>query len=73
MVEMGDFDSVIVAPRGLVDREIDLVLEIYRKLGIPEKGQVSRFPGPHKIDGRDSYPFLDRVLGWNPVRAGGSQ
>jgi len=27
MVEMGDFDGVIVAPRSLVDREIDLVLE----------------------------------------------
>ena len=66
MVEMGDFDSVIVAPRSLVDREIDLVLDTYRKLGIPDKGQVSRFPGPHKIDGRDAYTFLDRVLGWKP-------
>ena len=62
MVEMGDQDGVIVAPRSLVDREIDKVLEIYRKLGIPEKGQVSRFPGPHMIDGRGAFPFLDRFL-----------
>jgi hypothetical protein len=64
MVEMGDFDNVIVAPRSLVDRELDLVLANYRKLGIPDRGQVSRFPGPHKVDGRDAYPFLDRILGW---------
>ena len=64
MVEMGDFDGVIVAPRSLDDREVDTVLDIYKRLGIPERGQVSRFPGPHKIDGRDAYPFLDKMLGW---------
>ncbi len=69
MVEMGDFDGVIVAPRSLVDREIEKVLEIYRKLGIPEKGQVSRFAGPHKVEGRDTYPFLDRWLNWKPLQA----
>lgn len=67
MVEMGDYDGVIVAPRSLVDREIDKVLEIYRKLGIPEKGQVSRFPGPHMVDGRGTFPFLDRCLNWTPL------
>lgn len=66
MVEMGDQDGVIVAPRYLADREVDRALEIYRRLGIPQKGQISRFPGPHKIDGRDTYPFLDRMLGWDP-------
>jgi len=66
MVEMGDFDGVIVSPRSLVDREVDKVLEIYRKLGIPERGQVSRFPGPHMVDGRGAYPFLDRCLNWKP-------
>ena len=66
MVEMGDLDGVIVAPRSLVDRELELVLENYRKLGIPRLAQVARFAGPHKVDGRDAYPFLDRVLGWTP-------
>ena len=67
MVEMGDYDGVIVAPRSLADREIDKALEVYRKLGIPEKGQVSRFPGPHMVDGRGTFPFLDRCLSWTPV------
>ena len=67
MVEIGDQDGVVIVPRSMVDREIDKVLETYRKLGIPEKGQVSRFPGPHMIDGRGTYPFLDRCLNWNPV------
>ena len=59
-------DGVVVAPRSLVDREIDSVITLYRKLGIPEKGQVSRFNGPHKIDGSGPYPFLDRILHWTP-------
>jgi hypothetical protein len=73
MVEMGDLDSVIVAPRSLVDRELDLVLNIYRKLRMPNRAAVSRFPGPHKIDGRDAYPFLDRILNWNPARTEGGK
>jgi hypothetical protein len=67
MVEMGDSDGVIVAPRSLVDREIDKVLEIYRKLRIPDKGAVSRFAGPHMVNGSGTYPFLDRWLNWKPV------
>jgi dienelactone hydrolase len=67
MVEMGDSDGVIVAPRSLVDREIEKVLDIYRKLGIPEKGGVSRFAGPHMVNGGGTYPFLDRCLDWKPL------
>jgi dienelactone hydrolase len=66
MVEIGDRDGVVIAPRSMVDREIDKVLEVYRRLGIPEKGQVSRFNGPHMVDGHDAYPFLDRCLNWHP-------
>jgi hypothetical protein len=67
MIEIGDYDGVEVAPRSLVEREIEKVLEIYRKLGIPDRGQVSRFPGPHRIDGRGTYPFLDHCLNWKSV------
>jgi dienelactone hydrolase len=67
MVEMGDSDGVIVSPRSLVDREIEKVLDIYRKLGIPEKGGVSRFAGPHMVNGSGTFPFLDRCLNWNPT------
>jgi dienelactone hydrolase len=70
MVEIGDYDGVVVVPRSVVDREIDKVLVLYRNLGIPEKGQVSRFHGPHKIDGTGPYPFLDRVLQWIPQSGG---
>src|SRR5205085_4514247 len=38
----------------------------FRKLGIPERGRVARFDGPHRIDGTESYPFLDRWLDWQP-------
>jgi len=68
MVEMGDRDGVIVEPRSLVEREIARTLEIYRRLGIPRLGRVARFDGPHKIDGREAYPFLDEVLEWRPNR-----
>jgi hypothetical protein len=66
MVEIGDHDGVVIAPRSTVDREIDKALEVYRRLGIPDKGQVSRFNGPHMVSGHDAYPFLDRCLNWKP-------
>jgi Prolyl oligopeptidase family len=67
MIEIGDKDGVEIMPRSMVDHEIDKALDVYRKLGIPEKGQVSRFNGPHMVDGHGTYPFLDRYLNWNPV------
>jgi hypothetical protein len=66
MIEMGDNDGVIVEPRALADLEIERALEIYRKLRIPEMGVCARFAGPHRIDGREAYPFLDRWLSWTP-------
>jgi hypothetical protein len=65
MIEMGDGDGVIVEPRAIADAEIERVLDIYRKLRIPERGACARFPGPHKIDGPAAYAFLDRWLNWN--------
>jgi hypothetical protein len=69
LIEMGDNDGVIVEPRALADLEIDRVLDIYRKLRIPEKGICARFAGPHRIDGAEAYPFLDRWLNWLPQNA----
>ncbi len=66
MIEMGDFDGVIVEPRSLVDREISQVQDIYRRLGIPSLFKIARFPGPHRIDGAEAYPFLDAALNWRP-------
>ncbi|MBM3736722.1 MAG: hypothetical protein FJW39_13150 [Acidobacteria bacterium] len=66
MIEMGDFDGVIIEPRWAADREIDQVLDIYRRLAMPGKGRVARFNGPHKIDGAEAFPFLDEQLNWKP-------
>lgn len=68
MVEIGDKDSVVIEPRTSVDAECEAVVEIYRKLGIPRKGRIARFNGPHQIDGREAYPFLDEILGWRPAQ-----
>ena len=68
MIEAGAKDGVIIAPRRFADLEMSRVEELYRKLGIPEKGQVARFDGPHQINGAGTYPFLDRWLGWTPVK-----
>ena len=68
MIEAGSRDGVIIAPRRFADLEMSRVEELYRALGIPEKGRVARFEGPHKIDGAEAYPFLDRWLGWTAPR-----
>lgn len=62
MIEIGSRDSVVIEPRRFVDVELARVTELYRRLGIPEKGRVARFDGPHKIDGSQAYTFLDEML-----------
>jgi len=57
-----------VEPRRFVDAEMARVTELYRELGIPEKGRIARFDGPHKIDGSEAIPFLDEMLNWTPPR-----
>ena len=68
MIEIGDKDGVVVVPRNFVDVELARVEDLYRRLGIPERGQVARFPGPHKVDGTKTFPFLDRWLNWTPKK-----
>lgn len=62
MIEVGDRDGVIVAPRRFADVEMERVIDLYRRLGIPEKGRIARFDGPHKVDGKEAFDFLDRWL-----------
>ncbi|MBM3797667.1 MAG: hypothetical protein FJW31_27270 [Acidobacteria bacterium] len=64
MVEMGSTDGVIVEPRALADAEIERALSVWRNLGLAGKGVCARFEGPHRIDGADAFPFLDRWLEW---------
>jgi hypothetical protein len=68
MVEIGSRDGIVMEPRRFVDLELARVTELYAKLGIPEKGRIARFDGPHKIDGAEAYPFLDEMLNWTPPR-----
>jgi dienelactone hydrolase len=62
MIEVGDKDGIVMAPRRFVDVEMNRFEDLYRKLGISERGRVARFDGPHRIDGTEAYPFLDRWL-----------
>jgi hypothetical protein len=68
MIEIGSRDSVEIEPRRFVDLELERVTALYRQLGIPEKGRIARFDGPHKIDGSEAFPFLDKMLNWTPPR-----
>ena len=67
MIEAGATDGVIIAPRRFADAKMARVEELYRALGIPEKGRVARFNGPHMVNGTEAYPFLDRWLHWTPL------
>lgn len=66
MVEMGSTDGVIVEPREIADAEIDRALRVWQRLGLPKKAACARFDGPHRIDGAEAFPFLDRWLDWKP-------
>lgn len=66
MIEIGSRDGIVIEPRRFVDAELARVTDLYRKLGIPEKGRVARFDGPHKVDGAEAYRFLDEMLNWTP-------
>lgn len=66
MIEVGDRDGVVVAPRRFADAEMERVIDLYRRLGIPERARIARFDGPHKVDGKEAFEFLDRWLEWSP-------
>jgi dienelactone hydrolase len=62
MIEVGDQDGVVVAPRRLADAEMERVLRFYKSVGLSERARVARFDGPHKIHGVEAFEFLDRWL-----------
>ncbi|PYV23149.1 MAG: hypothetical protein DMG27_16440 [Acidobacteria bacterium] len=68
MVEIGDLDGVTFVPHQFVDIELARVEDLYRRLGVPERGQVARFFGGHRVDGTKTFPFLDRWLNWTPKK-----
>jgi dienelactone hydrolase len=62
MIEVGDRDGVVVAPRRLADAEMDRVLRLYKAIGIGDRAAIARFDGPHKVHGVETFEFLDRWL-----------
>lgn len=66
-VEIGDRDAVVVLPHRFVEFEMNRVGELYRKLGLADRFLIAAFAGPHKIDGHQVYPFLDRLLRGKPL------
>jgi len=68
MAEHGATDGVVMEPRRFPEIELLRVEELYRKLGIPEKGRMSRHAGGHVVHATDAFPFLDRHLNFQPVR-----
>jgi dienelactone hydrolase len=66
LIEIGSKDGIEMEPRSLVETEMARVTQLYRELGIPEKGRIARFDGPHKVDGAEAIPFLEKMLNWTP-------
>ena len=61
MVERGHFDGV--APDERVALEFAKVRHLYSaKLGLGERAEIEWFVGPHKINGKGTFEFLDRWL-----------
>ena len=60
MVERGHFDGV--APDEWVAAEYAKVRRLYTRLGIPERTEIEWFNGPHTINGKGTFKFLDKWL-----------
>ena len=62
MVERGHFDGV--APDETVAYEFAKVRNLYQaRLGMGDRCEIEWFVGPHKINGVQTYEFLDKHLG----------
>jgi dienelactone hydrolase len=65
MVERGHFDGV--APDETVAYEFAKVRHLYAaKLGLSDRCELEFFVGPHTINGKGTFAFLDRHLQWTP-------
>ena len=65
MVERGHFDGV--APDEAVGYEFAKVRFLYEaKLGIGDRAEIEWFVGPHTINGKGTFEFLERHLKWPP-------
>jgi dienelactone hydrolase len=62
MVERGHTD--VVAPDEWVAYEYAKVRRLYDQLGLGDRTAIEFFNGPHTINGRGTFEFLHRQLGW---------
>jgi len=46
--------------------EFQRVQGVYERLGVSDRAQFAAFEGPHRIDGEQAFPFLDKWLGHAP-------
>ena len=60
MVERGHFDGV--APDEWVAHEYAKVRRLYARLGLPERTEIEWFLGPHTINAKGAFRFLDKWL-----------
>ena len=60
MIEAGTADNSVNID--FARAEFGRVTEVYKRLGIGERARFASFTGPHQIDGKESFPFLDRWL-----------
>lgn len=60
MVERGLYDGVSIDE--WVDFEYARVRRHFVELGIPDKTRIEHFNGPHTINGKETYEFLDIFL-----------
>jgi dienelactone hydrolase len=70
MVERGHFDGV--APDETVAYEFAKVYNLYHaRLGIGERCRIEFFAGPHTINGKGTFDFLNEQLRWPKPRENG--
>ncbi|MBX9581954.1 MAG: dienelactone hydrolase family protein [Gemmataceae bacterium] len=65
MVERGHDDGVGIDE--MVAYEYAKIRYLYaNRLKIPDRTEIEFFPGPHKINGKGTFAFLDKHLNWPP-------
>jgi hypothetical protein len=60
MVERGHYDNV--ATDEWVGYEFEKVRRHYDLLGLPRSVRIEYFPGPHTINGKGTFEFIDQFM-----------
>jgi dienelactone hydrolase len=60
MIEAGTKDDSVNV--NFAREEFQRVQSVYGKLGLADRARFASFEGPHEINGKESFPFLDRWL-----------